>query len=209
MEEKEASTTLTLGPATPCPQERVSTELGLATPCPQDEVSTELTLWTTNKKKRKPETECPVPKKKTNTNLLSWLKPCDAWEIKKTLTPSDLENLLIVETNFIENQVMSFLGDTFSKRVLESKYGARVTVHDRDTFSKHRMVLKLRDSPRRSYILDEDWQQEFVKRRELKEGDEIGVGWYTPSNVPSKAMFIFSVLKRAGQPAALYDQESV
>ncbi|KAL6280416.1 hypothetical protein ACE6H2_017297 [Prunus campanulata] len=171
MEEKEASTTLTLGPATPCPQERVSTELGLATPCPQDEVSTELTLWTTNKKKRKPETECPVPKKKTNTNLLSWLKPCDAWEIKKTLTPTDLENLLIVETNFIENQ--------------------------------------LRDSPRRSYVLDEDWQQEFVKRRELKEGDEIGVGWYKPSNVPSKAMFTFSVLKRAGQPAALYDQESV
>ncbi|PQM38448.1 putative B3 domain-containing protein [Prunus yedoensis var. nudiflora] len=55
MEEKEASTTLTLGPATPFPQERVSTELGLATSCPQDEVSTELTLWTTNKEKRKPE----------------------------------------------------------------------------------------------------------------------------------------------------------
>ncbi|KAM1146239.1 hypothetical protein COP2_039282 [Malus domestica] len=147
-----------------------------APPCPEEEASTELTFWTTNKK-RKPEAECPNLKHEKltlddhNTNKKGDLKknncnvfPRDAWEIKKTLQASDLGNLLILETNFVKNVVFSCLGDKNAERV-ETKAGARLayltsrTVHDCNTFSKHRMILKLLESPAKSYAFDEDWNQ--------------------------------------------------
>ncbi|TQE06971.1 hypothetical protein C1H46_007361 [Malus baccata] len=175
----------------------------VVSPCPEEEASTELTFWTTNKK-RKPEAKCPNPKleklalddhntnkkgdlRENTTAMFSRLSPRDAGEIKKTLQVNDLRNLLILETNFVKN--LTYL--TTSR-----------TVHDCNTFSKHRMILKLLESPAKSYAFDEDWNQEFVKMRELKEGDEIGLGLYTTT--PSKFMFTFSVLKGA---CLVHDQE--
>ncbi|KAB2621064.1 B3 domain-containing protein [Pyrus ussuriensis x Pyrus communis] len=101
----------------------------------------------------------PCPEEEASTD------PRDAWEIKKTLQASDLGNLLILETNFVKNLIFSYLGNKTAQRV-ETKAGAQV----------HRM-----ESPAKSYAFDEDWNQEFVKRRELKEGDEIRLGLYTPT----------------------------
>ncbi|KAM1584862.1 hypothetical protein FF2_037720 [Malus domestica] len=125
-----------------------------APPCPEEEASTELTFWTTNKK-RKPEAECP--------NLKHEKLALDDHNTNKKA--SDLGNLLILETNFVKNVVFSCLGDKNAERV-ETKAGARLaylttsrTVHDCNTFSKHRMILKLLESPAKSYAFDEDWNQ--------------------------------------------------
>ncbi|RXH95579.1 hypothetical protein DVH24_008079 [Malus domestica] len=125
-----------------------------APPCPEEEASTELTFWTTNKK-RKPEAEFP--------NLKHEKVTLDDHNTNKKA--SDLGNLLILETNFVKNVVFSCLGDKNAERV-ETKAGARLaylttsrTVHDCNTFSKHRMILKLLESPAKSYAFDEDWNQ--------------------------------------------------
>ena len=52
--------------------------------------------------------------------------------------------------------------------------GTTIKVWDVDTLSMHHLVLK-RWASFRNYVLIGTWNQEFVKRRELKKGDEIGL----------------------------------
>ncbi|KAL3599579.1 hypothetical protein D5086_007497 [Populus alba] len=66
-----------------------------------------------------------------------------------------------------------------------------VRVWDLDTESMHQLVFK-RWSTSKSYIFNDGWTKHFVKRRNLVEGDEIGLYW---DNDQSRLQF--SVLSRA------------
>jgi hypothetical protein len=67
----------------------------------------------------------------------------------------------------------------------------KVWVRDIDTESMHQLVFK-RWSTSKSYIFNDGWTKHFVKRRNLVEGDEIGLYWDN-----DQSRFHFSVLSRA------------
>ncbi|KAJ6738792.1 TRANSCRIPTION FACTOR B3-DOMAIN FAMILY-RELATED [Salix koriyanagi] len=73
----------------------------------------------------------------------------------------------------------------------ETNRGLKVRVWDVNTGSMHRLVFK-RWSTSRSYIFNDGWTKDFVKRRNLAEGDEIGIYWDK-----DQCRFTFSVLSRA------------
>ena len=116
----------------------------------------------------------------------------DPWKIKKTLTDSDLGILsrLSLATDLVKKQILPMLGADHA-RAAETEEGTPVRVWDMDTKSMHQLVLK-RWSSSKSYVLIGKWNQDFVRRRDLKKGDEIGFHWD-----PYNCVFNFCVLKRA------------
>ncbi|KAI9122520.1 hypothetical protein K1719_006360 [Acacia pycnantha] len=132
----------------------------------------------------------------------------DPWKIKKVLTTSDLgklNRLLLSTENFMEDLVASLMGNNNHNHdhnnnknnnnddddeELVSK-GRPVRVWDVETTSMHQLILKQWASIK-NYVLIGNWNQDFVKRRNLKKGDEIGLQWD-----PYKFYFNFSVLKRS------------
>ncbi len=163
----------------------------------EEEVSTALTLfdesWYRNSlKRRNMENFAPNPKTKQGTwkTLLQIQK--DPWEIKKILRRSDLGHMsrLLVHTHLVTYNILPYL-DTECVSKIETK-GVKFTVWDEDTKTMHQLVLMQR--PRsKSYVFKTMWRGDFVKRRGLKPGDEIGFYWDSHN-----LMFHFSVLKRAG-----------
>ena len=168
-----------------------------ANPEEEEEVSTALTLfdesWYRNSlKRRNMENFAPNPKTKQGTwkTLLQIQK--DPWEIKKILRRSDLGHMsrLLVHTHLVTYNILPYL-DTECVSKIETK-GVKFTVWDEDTKTMHQLVLMQR--PRsKSYVFKTMWRGDFVKRRGLKPGDEIGFYWDSHN-----LMFHFSVLKRAG-----------
>ncbi|KAH1254058.1 hypothetical protein AAZX31_04G142800 [Glycine max] len=116
----------------------------------------------------------------------------DPWKIKKTLTDSDLGILsrLSLAADLVKKQILPMLGADHA-RAAETEEGTPVRVWDMDTKSMHQLVLK-RWSSSKSYVLIGKWNQDFVRRRDLKKGDEIGFHWD-----PYNCVFNFCVLKRA------------
>ncbi|KAK1576225.1 hypothetical protein Q3G72_012025 [Acer saccharum] len=103
---------------------------------------------------------------------------CDPWKIKKILTKSDLGDLsrLLMRTSCVETHVLPFMGFDAVKQVLHSKDGLRVGVWDYDTHSLHQLDFKKWPSSK-SYVLTLNWSKDFVKRRNLKEKDQIALFW--------------------------------
>ncbi|TXG69192.1 hypothetical protein EZV62_004127 [Acer yangbiense] len=103
---------------------------------------------------------------------------CDPWKIKKILTKSDLGDLsrLLMRTSCVETHVLPFMGVDEVKQVVHSKDGLRVGVWDYDTHSLHQMEFKKWPSSK-SYVLTLNWNKDFVKRRNLKEKDQIALFW--------------------------------
>ncbi|XP_028234231.1 B3 domain-containing protein At2g33720-like [Glycine soja] len=115
----------------------------------------------------------------------------DPWKIKKTLTDSDLGILsrLLLAADLVKKQILPMLG-AYHARAAETE-GTPVRVWDMDTKSMHQLVLK-RWSSSKSYVLIGKWNQDFVRRRDLRKGDEIGFHWD-----PYNCVFNFCVLKQA------------
>ncbi|GAV85553.1 hypothetical protein CFOL_v3_28989 [Cephalotus follicularis] len=111
--------------------------------------------------------------------------------ITKKLTDSDLGHLcrLLLKTKSVKDHVLPFLSIDIVNQI-ESNSGATVTVWDQDTRSDHKLVLK-KWSTCRSYVLIDKWRQDFVLRRGLEEGDEIGLYWDI-----YYSRFVFSVFNR-------------
>ncbi|XP_004488399.1 B3 domain-containing protein At2g33720-like [Cicer arietinum] len=120
----------------------------------------------------------------------------DPWKIKKTLTDSDLGILsrLLLAADLVKKQILPML-DVDDARAAETEEGSPVNVWDMETKSMHQLVLK-RWSSSKSYVLIGKWNQDFVRRRELKKGDEIGFQWD-----PFNRAFNFCVLKRTMLPS--------
>ncbi|KAG5222786.1 B3 domain-containing protein [Salix suchowensis] len=110
------------------------------------------------------------------------LYPHDPFNIKKKMKPSDLGNLcrLLVAADLVEKHILPFLNEDQTKQV-----------RDIDTGSMHQLVFK-RWSTSKSYIFNDGWTKQFVRRRSLVEGDEIGL--YGDSE---QSILHFSVLCRA------------
>ncbi|XP_020233143.1 B3 domain-containing protein At2g33720 [Cajanus cajan] len=127
-----------------------------------------------------------------NTEVSTTLKFYDdPWKIKKTITDSDLVILsrLLLAAYLVKKQILPILG-VDHVRVAETEEGSPVSVWDMDTKSMHQLILK-RWSSSKSYFLIGKWNQDFVRRRDLKKGDEIGFHWD-----PYNYVFNFCVLKR-------------
>ncbi|XP_056173888.1 B3 domain-containing protein At2g33720-like [Syzygium oleosum] len=74
-------------------------------------------------------------------------------------------------------------------RRVESRDGMKVAVRDAATGDEYRLVFRYWASSR-SYVLNKGWNKLFVKGRELKVGDEIGMLWD-----PVSLKFHFMVLR--------------
>ncbi|KAL5744659.1 hypothetical protein ACOSQ2_027775 [Xanthoceras sorbifolium] len=101
----------------------------------------------------------------------------DPWTNKKRLTNSDLNGLsrLLIEKNSIHEHVLPFMSADAVQQV-ESGTGI--------------IVCKWSQSSK-AYILSLAWTKDFVKRRDLKVGDQIGLFWDY-----HQSMFGFHVLDR-------------
>ena len=110
----------------------------------------------------------------------------DPWRIKKVLTQTDLGNnsRLLLNKELAQDLVVSVLGSEAAENE-----GVNVAVWDVDTNSLHSLVFKIRPS-NKSPVFKENWIKDFVVRRVLKKGDEIGMHWD-----PYKKRFDFSVLR--------------
>ncbi|XP_061344183.1 putative B3 domain-containing protein At1g78640 [Gastrolobium bilobum] len=107
----------------------------------------------------------------------------DPWKIKKVLNDSDIANMsrLLLPKDFAENLVVPVLDGDVER-------GVQVEIWDVDTASIHSLIFKKWVSSR-SYVFIGNWVKDFVSRRGLKKGDEIGLHWDVYKN-----LFNFSVL---------------
>ncbi|KAK9181832.1 hypothetical protein WN944_024972 [Citrus x changshan-huyou] len=102
-----------------------------------------------------------------------------------------VQYLLLVQTRLAERYVMPYLDEASRSEVIVNPEGLRVSVWDCDTKSMHCLVFK-KWATSKSYVLINHWTKDFVRRRELAAGDEIGMCWGS-----FYSRFNFSVLKRA------------
>jgi len=107
------------------------------------------------------------------------------WEIQKDLQRHDLKQwLLIPEKNgrkFLSPVMKAVSADAIEK-------GIDVSIWDVDTNTSHNLVLTKNS---RSHVLTANWVHDFVKRRDLRFNDVVGLHWDA-----SKERFNFSVLSR-------------
>jgi hypothetical protein len=100
----------------------------------------------------------------------------DEWEIKKVLEKSDvcrsLSRLLLKKELTQEFVIPVLLGGAKAAK----KNGVEVRVWDVDTKSPHSLVFKIWTSAN-SHVFTKSWVKDFVVRRDLKKGDEIGLHW--------------------------------
>ncbi|EOX92925.1 AP2/B3 transcriptional factor family protein [Theobroma cacao] len=115
----------------------------------------------------------------------------DPWCIKKTLTGSDLGNMsrLMLASECVEHHVFPFWN---ADQLAKVKEGLPVSVWDCDTNTEHELVFKRWNKG--ANVLIKNWVKDFVKRRELKLGDEIGLYWNT-----CNSRFQFAVLNRVAR----------
>ncbi|KAK4603540.1 hypothetical protein RGQ29_012167 [Quercus rubra] len=114
----------------------------------------------------------------------------DPWVIKKRIQLSDIGHLarLLLAADLVKGHI---LPQWDARRIEGIKNGVRVSVWDCDTKSEHQLIFKQWPS-NGCYVLNEKWTTDFVWRRALKKGDEIGLYWDQ-----SNSRFNFSILNRA------------
>ncbi|CAA3027375.1 Hypothetical predicted protein [Olea europaea subsp. europaea] len=96
------------------------------------------------------------------------------WTIRKVLKKSDVDGssrLLIGRKEVLSHIAPFFTDNPFE--FCQNNAGIRVIVYDVDTNTGH--MLKLTKWKTGSFVLKNNWTQQFVKRRELKENDAIGL----------------------------------
>lgn len=117
--------------------------------------------------------------------LLNLLSP---WECRKVLTASDVGRLggLVLSREHVQRHWgLDWDGINHRRQV-------PITMRDVDTQSEYVVHLR-RYSIGENFILHNNWVRDFVIRRDLKEGDTIGMFWNR-----SSSSICFSVLIRAG-----------
>ncbi|KAL2340179.1 hypothetical protein Fmac_008119 [Flemingia macrophylla] len=120
-----------------------------------------------------------------------WLSLYESpWKIAKVLTKSDVGRLnrLLFGADLLEQFMLPVL-PAHAQRDAKTGTGTTVSVWDVDTFSMHTLVLK-RWASFNTLVLIGSWNLDFVKRRSLKGGDQIGFLWDS-----STQCFQFSLLK--------------
>ncbi|ESQ49510.1 hypothetical protein EUTSA_v10022244mg [Eutrema salsugineum] len=112
-------------------------------------------------------------------NILT-LSTIPRWVIKKTLTRSDVaksQTRLLIPMQSVNEHIRKYLmNDKIGMIEDEDSKGWIVNVYDTDTHSTHTLCLKKWNSTG-SYVLKKNWRKDFVIRRNLQEGHEIGILW--------------------------------
>lgn len=108
----------------------------------------------------------------------------EPWKIKKVLQDFDLTLRLLVAPSLARNFMLPVLNATD----YEIEKGIDLEIWDVDTDTKHSLFFTKKSN---AYILVNNWINDFVCRRCLHKGDEIGLRWN-----PTRNCFDFSVLRR-------------
>ncbi|KAL1205711.1 putative B3 domain-containing protein [Cardamine amara subsp. amara] len=113
------------------------------------------------------------------------------WTIKKELTQSDVNYLtcrrLTLGRRSVEEHILKHLPPEDAQKIDRGKPGLKVKVYDNDTDTTQELLLAFQ----RSYVLKDGWYTNFIKRRGLREREEIGLFWDL-----SDSKLHFSVLSR-------------
>ena len=115
----------------------------------------------------------------------------DPWVIKKKITFSDIngeKSRLLLPKDLVKRHI---LPQWDARSIENTKNGIQVSVWDFDTKSEHQLLFKEWPS-NGSFVFIERWIMGFVRRRGLKQGDDIGLYWDQ-----SNSRFTFSLLKQA------------
>ncbi|KAG8371101.1 hypothetical protein BUALT_Bualt13G0051800 [Buddleja alternifolia] len=101
--------------------------------------------------------------------------PDDHWKIRKVLKKSDIDSSsrLLLGKVLVREHILPHLVDNGA--ILVETEGVDIPIWDADTRSGHVLVLKTWKTG--SYVLKKNWTKDFVKRRSLRENDEIGLRW--------------------------------
>ncbi|XP_031102671.1 putative B3 domain-containing protein At1g78640 [Ipomoea triloba] len=104
------------------------------------------------------------------------LFPDDGHWIKKRLSKSDVNSSsrLLLAKEDVNKYVLTWM-DEERCAACESREGLRVKMWDLDTGSEHELSLKKWQTG--SFLFTSNWSKEFVRRRNLQEGDCIGLRW--------------------------------
>ncbi|KAK4276338.1 hypothetical protein QN277_019299 [Acacia crassicarpa] len=98
------------------------------------------------------------------------------WKVQKVLTNYDTSynNRLILSIKDVTEMVLPVLGEN-AERKAQTADGVKLWFWDVDTESSHELALKQESDG--GYVITGNWNQEFIKRKNLKPGDEIGLQW--------------------------------
>ncbi|XP_045802447.1 uncharacterized protein LOC123896039 [Trifolium pratense] len=130
----------------------------------------------------------PVARRPRNWNCSTGLELFDdPWKIKKVLKQTDLGSNcnILIKRELAKDFIVPVLG---GRQICENR-DVRVPVWDLDTNSVHSLVFTIRPS-NQSHVFKDTWIRDFVLRRNLKIGDEIGLLWDQYNG-----QFVFSVLR--------------
>ncbi|KAI6706165.1 hypothetical protein NL676_009127 [Syzygium grande] len=141
---------------------------------------------------KKEASECEEEEDRRNGVSTELVLLFDPYKIKKKLTKSDLGHLsrLLIPRACVTTHVLWCMSEETVTRVMSGE-GAEVVVWDADVRSEHRLVFAFWASSG-AYVLKGCWIKEFVRRRGLAAGDEIGIYWDPTAN-----SFHFSLLRKA------------
>ncbi|KAL5785916.1 hypothetical protein ACOSQ2_008308 [Xanthoceras sorbifolium] len=119
----------------------------------------------------------------------------DRFTIKITLTEADVQSgrfYLALNTKEVEEHIFKHWREIVIKRATIDDI--KVTMEDVDTSSEHEVNFRCykHNNNKNSYSIQGLWRRNFIERRSLRTGDQIGI--YCD---PFSAKLCFSVLKRA------------
>ncbi|GAB4833775.1 hypothetical protein Ancab_032025 [Ancistrocladus abbreviatus] len=116
-----------------------------------------------------------IPKRLEGTSM-RLIQSNDPWKIKKQLTTSDLKHLsrLLIRKKEVGSYILPELGKE-AKDQGHSNNGLKVMAWDCDTLTENQLTFQYWKSSK-SFVFKSGWS-EFVKRRGLTTGDEIGMFW--------------------------------
>lgn len=158
-----------------CSHDNVCTHLSLTLGlCPYTSLTNEEEAYVVSGLERKRENQAPNVSRRNwgySTELMLFDDP---WKIKKVLTESDISNMsrLLLGKELVKKLVLPVLGVDD----VDNNGGIQVRIWDVDTHSMHSLIFK-KWVTSQSYVFMGTWRKDFVIRRGLKEGDEIGFHW--------------------------------
>ncbi|XP_074263939.1 uncharacterized protein LOC141586548 [Silene latifolia] len=111
------------------------------------------------------------------------------WTVRKVLTASDCnaQHRLLIKKELMTSCIIPQL-DEASRLLIDTPDGLRVTVFDVDMGVELKLTLKKWPSSQVCGLMN-NWKRDFVNRRGLIPGDEVGIYWDKSNN-----RFLFSVL---------------
>lgn len=100
----------------------------------------------------------------------------ELFQVKKVLQTSDIDgsSRLLLPKVQVEEHILPHVA--MENRGAVDGDGLEIGVWDLDTNTRHMLVLK-RWKSSRGYVLTRNWTSDFVRRRSLTNGDQVGLRW--------------------------------